>query len=105
MPNNKTVRPEPPAIRRFGARIEQRAGISRVRDQAGSSGIAGYVERSFAGGHEVTHVELAPRIGEETRQVLQALRIAQACGVLLEPDRPVVAFAMEDGGTAETRIS
>ena len=33
------------ASRLFGARIEQLAGISRVRHQAGSSGIAGYVER------------------------------------------------------------
>ena len=96
---------EPSAIRLFGARIEQLTGVSRVRYQAGSSGIAGRVERSFAGSHEVTHVELAPRIGEETRQVLQALRIAQACGVLLEPDRPVVTFAMAHGGIAETRIS
>ena len=41
---------EPPAIRLFGARIEQLAGISRITNQAGSSGIARHVEPSFSGG-------------------------------------------------------
>src|SRR5687767_4607297 len=96
---------EPAAIRLFGALIEQLAGISRISNQTGSSGVAGHVGPSSPCGHEVQDVELSSRLGEEERQVLQALRIAQACGPSFEPDRPVVTLAAKDGGIGEMHAS
>ena len=89
---------EPAAIRLFRALIEQLASISRITNQAGSNGAAGRVGPSLSRGDEIEDVELSPRIGEKARQIVQALRIAHTRRSPLEPDRPIVALAMEDRG-------
>ncbi len=89
---------EPAAICLFRALIEQLASISRITDHAGASGAAGRVQPSFSRGDEVEDVDLSPGIGEKACQIVQALRIAHTRRSPLEPDRPIVALAMEDRG-------
>ena len=94
---------EPAAICLFRALIEQLASIARITNHAGASGAARRVGRSFSRGNEVEDVELSPGIGEKARQIVQALRIAHTRRSPLEPDRPIVALAMEDRGVGGMR--
>jgi len=41
-------------------------------------------------------VKLSSRVGEQPRQIPEALDVSQPCGVALEDDRPVLTFVPED---------
>ena len=63
----------------LAARIEQHAGVQARRErQAALCAAARITGPAALGGHQVEHVELAPGVGEEAREVAHALQVPQA---------------------------
>src|SRR4051794_20800547 len=84
---------EAPPVRVLRSCVEHLAGIARTRArQAGDTATVGPANRAAFGGDEVEHVELTARVGEQPREVPDALEVSHSHRAPLEDHRPVVAL-------------
>src|SRR5688500_8286887 len=88
---------ETSAVRLLGSLLEQPAGRrARGETQAGRLDTTSVDTVASVARHHVEHVEVAPRRGEEARQVSEALQVPQSCGLSLKHDEPVVTLETKD---------
>jgi hypothetical protein len=88
---------EASAVGVLGSRVEDLAGVAECRArQAGRLAAVDLCTAAGLGGHEIQHVVLPARIGQEPREVSHALEVAHKGGVPFEGHRPVVTLAAKD---------
>src|SRR5262249_12034579 len=81
-------RDDAPCVRPPRSGIEQLAGVGAVVGRRG-------VGRGLAAGGDVEGMELASRMTQERREIVQALRVFQTDRAIAEAERPVVALALQ----------
>ena len=93
---------EAPAVGVLGSRVEHLAGIAGTgAGQAGRTATLDCRDVAAFGGDEVEHVELTARVGEQPREVPDALEVSDSHRAPREDHRPVVAFAAKHVGVGD----